>query len=403
MAQLFEFCVIGRGMIGAAAARHLARAGGSVALVGPDEPEVKERHSGVFASHYDEGRITRITDPNPVWARLAAASIARYPEIEAEGGVQFYREVGNLTFTVESVGIAHVDRVAANGEAEGGEVERLDPAAMAAAFPSLRFPGAVGGALQRRRAGYVSPRRLVEAQSRAAERHGATLVRDYAVSVREQGEAVEVTTAGGTVVRADRVIVAAGGFTNFGLLPVRLQWTVNGRTVVRFEVDSAVDAALGPLPSIIGRGTWRGEEHRFYALPPIEYPDGRRYFKIGGGGPDRPLETLAQAQAWFRGTEQPAEVEELISLAHDLAPALRDAPTSWLRCAVTSTPTGYPYLGPVSDRVFVAAGGNGSAAKSSDEIGRLGAIIASEQPWPTEYRQEDFAVLTEPLMGAERA
>ena len=397
MAQRYEFCVIGRGMIGAAAARHLARAGASVALVGPDEPEVKETHTGVFASHYDEGRITRITDPNPVWALLAAASIARYPEIEADGGVHFYGEVGNLTFTSEAVGMAHVERVAANGEAAGAEVERLDPPSMAAAFPSLRFPGAVGGVLQRRSAGYVSPRRLVEAQSRGAERHGATLVRDYAVSVQELSGAVEVKTADGTVVRADRVIVAAGGFSNFGLLPVRLRWTVNGRTVVRFEVDSALDAALGPLPSIIGEGTWLGERHHFYALPPIEYPDGRRYFKIGGGGPERPLETLEQAQAWFRGSDQPLEVEELISLAHDLAPALRDAPTSWLRCAVTSTSTGYPYLGPVSDRVFVAAGGNGTAAKSSDEIGRLAAIVASDQPWPAEYRAEDFAVVAEPL------
>jgi len=397
MPHTYDLCVIGKGLIGAAAARHLARAGTSVVLVGPDEPESKETHAGVFGSHYDEGRITRITDPKPVWARLAAASIARYQEIERDGGIRFFSQVGTLTFTSGEVGTEHIERVAANGEAEGAEVERLDPDAMVARFPALRFPGAVGGVLQSRDAGHISPRRLVEAQTRGAERYGATLVRDYVVAVREEPGSVAVTTAGGATVHAERAIVAAGGFTNFGLLPVHLQWAVNGRTVVRFQLDDATVKALGPVPSIIGEGTWQGERHHFYALPPIEYPDGHRYFKIGGGGPERRLDTLEQAQAWFRGIDRPPEVEELVGLAHDLAPALRGTPVSWLRCITTSTPTGYPYLSSLSDRIVVAAGGNGSAAKSSDEIGRLAAIIATGQPWPSEYRLDDFAVHAEPL------
>ena len=52
-----KLAVIGRGMIGAAAARHLSKMGHDVALIGPDEPADFSRHDGVFGSHYDEGRI----------------------------------------------------------------------------------------------------------------------------------------------------------------------------------------------------------------------------------------------------------------------------------------------------------------------------------------------------------
>ena len=87
----FDLAIIGAGMIGSAAARHAARAH-RVALIGP----VEGASDAVMGAHYDEGRITRKTDPDPVWARLAARSIDRYAEIAAEAGPghDFFREVG---------------------------------------------------------------------------------------------------------------------------------------------------------------------------------------------------------------------------------------------------------------------------------------------------------------------
>ncbi|RVH97017.1 FAD-dependent oxidoreductase, partial [Sinorhizobium meliloti] len=96
MSESVDFVIIGKGMMGAAAARHLARAGAGVALIGPDEPEDWANHGGVFASHYDNARITRTIDDDPVWARLARRSIDRYPEIALESGVEFYFPVGCL-------------------------------------------------------------------------------------------------------------------------------------------------------------------------------------------------------------------------------------------------------------------------------------------------------------------
>ena len=59
MVRHFDFVVVGKGMMGAAAARHLAMTGATVALVGRGEPADWQKHDGVFASHYDSGRITR--------------------------------------------------------------------------------------------------------------------------------------------------------------------------------------------------------------------------------------------------------------------------------------------------------------------------------------------------------
>ncbi len=58
-----------------------------------------------------------------------------------------------------------------------------------------------------------------------------------------------------------------------------------------------------------------------------------------------------------------------------MIPSLVNAPRHASNCVYTMTASGYPYIGMVSERVGVAVGGNGKGAKSSDEIGRLGAAV----------------------------
>jgi sarcosine oxidase len=96
MAGHFKYIVVGRGMMGAAAARHLAETVDGVALIGPGEPADIKSHQGVFASHYDEARITRTIDGDADWALLANRSIARYGDIATRSGVEFYAPVGCL-------------------------------------------------------------------------------------------------------------------------------------------------------------------------------------------------------------------------------------------------------------------------------------------------------------------
>ena len=72
--HIFEFAVIGGGLFGSAAARHLVSDGHDVVLLAPPEPADRSEHDGVFASHYDEARITRVLDSDPLWSDLARAS-----------------------------------------------------------------------------------------------------------------------------------------------------------------------------------------------------------------------------------------------------------------------------------------------------------------------------------------
>ena len=50
----------------------------------------------MYAAWYDEGRITRCSDPDPTWATLAKKSIDTYRQIEEESNIKFYQEVGHL-------------------------------------------------------------------------------------------------------------------------------------------------------------------------------------------------------------------------------------------------------------------------------------------------------------------
>ena len=67
--------MVGCGMIGSAAMKYLARAGVDVMGFSSREPTSFADHNGVFASHYDAGRITRTLDPDREWARMAQASV----------------------------------------------------------------------------------------------------------------------------------------------------------------------------------------------------------------------------------------------------------------------------------------------------------------------------------------
>ena len=88
----YDAAVVGLGPMGAGALRRLAKDGLRCVGVGSPEPAALAGHEGVFASHYDSGRITRHLDASFEWAELARRAIADYAAIEEEGGELFHRE-----------------------------------------------------------------------------------------------------------------------------------------------------------------------------------------------------------------------------------------------------------------------------------------------------------------------
>lgn len=378
MSARFRYAVVGCGLMGAAAARHLANMTQGVALIGPSEPVDKARHRGVFASHYDEGRITRTIDPDPVWATLARNSIGRYRDIEAATGITFYREVGSLlTGAGTEDGRRYVERTAAAARVAGVAANSVAQDEMRARFPWFSFPNGTAGVFEATGAGHISPRRLVMAQAQLAERAGAVRIDAAVASIREASGHVVITLADGAVVESERVLCAAGGFSiQNGLLPRPVDLKVYGRTVVFFEVSEADAHAMSAMPSMIHKAV---EEHDdIYMLPPIRYPDGKYYLKIGGD-PDEMQLQERELGDWFRSDGRPHAREHLVARMKALVPGLHVLSISSASCVTSYTSTGYPSIGWLTPgRIAVVTGGCGASAKSSDEIGRLGAELVFE-------------------------
>lgn len=375
MATDFEFIVIGRGMMGAAAARHLTLEGKRVALIGPEEPADRLAHQGVFASHYDEARITRTFDDNPVWSQLASRSIERYDELESQSGIRFYTEAGCLFSTPLPGEQGYMARAVAVSKHLNLDVEVIASEKLTARFPHMRFPEGHSGYYERRNAGHVNPRALVRAQALMAERQGARLVAETAVAVLPGAAGVEVRTAGGRAYTAGKVLVAAGGFTNLcGLLPQPVDMCATARTIVFFELDERRQAEFSAMPSTVVFA--ERDEDLVYILPPVRYPDGKIYLKIGGDSEKTAFEDLPSIGGWFRSDGDVEEARKLERIAVSLMPGLEGAPTTSGACIASFTRTTYPYIGFTSSPdVAVLTGGNFVAAKCSDELGRLGARL----------------------------
>ncbi|ANK92429.1 MULTISPECIES: NAD(P)/FAD-dependent oxidoreductase [Rhizobium] len=386
MAVDFKYIVVGRGLMGAAAARHLARQTDDVAVIGPDEPDDRKAHEGVFASHYDEGRITRTIDPDRNWALLANRSIGRYGEIANESGIDFYREVGCAV--VAPNGSDYLERTRQAAVSLGVETRLLDPGGLKTAFPFFAFPAGSAGVFEARGAGHISPRKLVKAQSMLAERAGATVIRDHVVSIREEGGLATVKTAGGFTYRGEKVLLAAGGFSIAeNLLPRPVDMTVYGRTITLFEVGEADALRLAAMPSLI----LDVPGIHIYLLPPIRYPDGKFYLKIGGDPDDLILRNDIEMRAWFRTEGRESVRSHLQRIVADLVPDMTPLSISTAACVVSFTESSYPMIGYTSSpAIAVLTGCAGTSAKSSDEIGRLGAELLlsgriGEQGYSTDF------------------
>lgn len=391
MDTTYDYIVIGKGLMGAAAARHLSAISRSVALVGPDEPADRATHQGIFGSHYDEGRITRILDPNRIWALLAQRSLARYRDIEAFSGVSFYHEVGHLTVGVTPISLDdHMARVQHVATELNVPCEHLTDAALAEQFPFLRFEPNSVGMYQPHTAGHVSPRAQVRAQTVAAQKQGATIIPEVAHTVEAGANDVHVITATGTALRGKQVLLATGGFSNtHALLPQPLDLEVYARTIVLMELDDTDVARLRTMPSIISKP--REPTERCYLLPPIRYPDGKYYVKIGGDTSDPTLRGLDALQEWFRGTGRQEAAQHLTDKLHTIVPGLRPVSVHTESCVTTDTVTGQVYAERLDGgRLGVLIGGNGSAAKSADEIGRLGALMMQHESWAYDIDASHF-------------
>lgn len=380
-----DLVVIGMGLVGSAALRH-ASASASVVGIGPAEPVDWAAHAGPYSSHYDSGRITRRLDARREWAVLATRAIEQYPVIEAESGIRFHHPAGLVFVRDDEAGITALQDVAAEVDIP------LEVGPVADGFPGsdrLSLPGHFTALAEPGPAGAIDPRLMIEAQHRAAANNGALVARDTVVSVRPALGGYEVLTKGGRTHQASAVLLATGPYGN-GLLRRPLAMGARREGVVLGEVDEAGAAALADMPSLIYL-----LDHEVlddvYIVPPMRYPDGRLYVKLGGSR--RGLELMREPSdmnEWMASSD----ADGLIAmLAEVLQSILADTTfVSWHAkpCLVTDSISGLPFIDEVEDGLFVAVGGNGHAGKSADAIGSLAADLALQGKWSDDELPADL-------------
>ena len=386
----FDVVVVGAGLMGSAAARHLAEMGVKTALVGPAEPVDKATHSGVFASHYDQARITRKIDARKNWARFSQEAIKRYPEIAQKGDQDFYTPAGAIIAGTE-VGEGREFVLNAQAHALANDVPHnpLRGDALAAQFPFFNFPEGVLALHEDNDAGWINPRLHVQAEMNAAGKAGAVVVRETVSRISEGKGTAQVICANGDVLTADKVVVACGAFSKAeGLLPDPLPMKVYARTIAFFEIDAAETARLAKMPSVIYMPPDRSEDP--YVLPPVLYPDGKTYIKIGGDAVDWELTSTAEMIDWFRSGGDPVAGAAIADILTTLMPELRYQSLSFDSCATSFSQNGNPYIYSQSDHIIALTAGNGAGAKCADELGRLGAVVATGGTIPGEMYDGAF-------------
>ena len=371
--------VIVRGLIGSAAARHLAEAGVDTLLLGPPE-EPDPATATAFASHHDRARVVRQLGHDPHWTGLNRRAIAGMEALQRATGCRFRSYEGCL-YTSHLADDAHIAAAMAEAAQRGLPAERLTPQQVHDRFPDLSVPCA-DALYEAGPSGHVDPRGLKDAQLAAFVAAGGTLRAEIATRV-DRGPTGRLRVHTPTeVLTADKVLVATGPTTGMQpLLPAPLRFDAKTETILLAEVDPAIAEAAGPLPALLDEGDgpgWQG----IYGIRPLRYPDGRTYLKMGCNiDSDRILTDLEQVRDWFVAGPSEADRELLHRLTTERwrLPLLR---SETRRCLIVRTPHRRPYLHAVDDGWFVAAGGNGYAAMCSDGLGQVAAHLVQEEALP---------------------
>ncbi|MGH2724410.1 MAG: FAD-dependent oxidoreductase [Actinomycetota bacterium] len=233
-----DVIVVGTGVMGAATARSLARAGRRVVAL--EQFEVGHPRG----SSHGASRIFRFSYPDPRYVRMAMDSLPLWRELERETGESLLSVTGGLDTGKD------LDEHASALEANGATFEWLDAASLAGRYPALALPHGAR-ALFQPDAGFVAAAPAWRALARSASANGAEL--RQGVTVQGLGEEGGMATIrlDGESLRAPVAVVTAGGWARGLLAPVGvdLPTRVTRETVAYFHLPEEEE-----IPSVVDWG-----------------------------------------------------------------------------------------------------------------------------------------------------
>jgi len=351
--------VIGSGIGGASAAYQLARRGAEVVVVDEERPGVAtEAGAGIVCPW-----TSRAGEEHYALASVAAAFYPALVESLAEDGItdSSFEIVGGMVVSADERELDDAyGRVTRRAAPEAGEVRRLDPAQARELFPAL---APELGAVHVSGGGRVDGRRLRRALLTAAAKRGASLLPGRA-ELFEAGGAVEVRV-GGTVVDADKVVVAAGAWSAELLAPLGVSLAVAPQ---RGQISH-----FG-LPGV-DTGTW-----------PVVLPVSSHYLlafadsRVVAGA-------TRETGSGFDHRVTAAGQREVLEHALSVAPGLADATLLETRVGFRpATPDQLPLLGPLDGYpdVLAATGFGASGLTLAPYAGALIASLATGEQVPVD-------------------
>ncbi|XP_072167190.1 monomeric sarcosine oxidase-like [Diadema setosum] len=398
--MIYDVCVVGAGPVGSAAARWTSSLKGvRVCLIGPAEPTEQEWSSGqreYFGEHYGQERLVSTVcsgQKEESWPILARRSIGRFRTLERLSGIRFFEEVGFLFYSTKKK-VGHVrSKLPDNLAVKTIRQEDISSLWNLKAPPKSKHQNSETheGILQEQSAGYINPRKYIEANKLLASRNACELVDDAVIEVLEHDglgrKNMRVFTKGGREIHARRVLLCAGAFTNHGrLLPqgCEVDISMTTETVAMLEVPAHDVQRLSGMPCMVVKFDDLKDVRNTYFFPPVKYPDGKYCMKVGHGlHLNQPLTSYDDVISWYRkrGDVPKANVEYVSSLLLNWVPDLRPRAVTGSTCVITSTPTGRYYCDMMTPTLGVVVGGNGAGCMIADEIGRMGAQMIVKGSW----------------------
>lgn len=392
--KTFDIIIIGKGLVGSAAAKYLSSVTDNIAIIGPDEPE-DYKDAIVYASHYDQARVQRLIGKDEVWTRLNTDSAKQYPEIEAASGIAFHQAVGCLY--VNPYGTDdYLKHAKAIGDMFELSFTKFDNGtALNNQFNDFDFPESSEGLLETAPAGLINPRLLIKAQLKIAKHQGVQIFNDTITDLTFKEGLFTAIAADGKSISAKKVLLATGSFLNFNnLITPKLSLKTKSEIILLAKMEEKDAQKLAQLPSLLYEIDENNTEG-IYLVQPLLYPDGNYYLKMGCNIPeDLYFDNLQQVQHWFLNADTSIFETRLKNVLLQIIPHLNATDYHTKKCIISRTEHGRPYIGEsMQQGLYIAGGCNGYSAMCSDAIGHAAAQIILTGHYPNGYTEKAFEIM----------
>lgn len=234
MAEACDFVVIGLGVLGCAALADLSRHGKVIGL-----EAAAPGHPG--GSSHGESRIFRLSNfESPAYTSLAAEALATWRVMEHHAG-ELYLRTGILE--AGSAGSAII-----TGRLGDPTLERLTPAEVRRRFPVLDLPDEYRATYQHEAGILRADAAIARFLDIVRERQPGAVRMTGAVSVKQVGAGVEVTTRSGDRIVAGAAIVTTGPWIADLIPELASRVSVSLQAVGWFAPDPGAPAGPDRMP-----------------------------------------------------------------------------------------------------------------------------------------------------------